>query len=97
MLRRMRHKNSPFAADRTHIHHVLEHAGLSAQDRPRRGDPANQKGLFKAKGILDRSSIGKYSGEMAECAGFRDAVLGGAFVQGTAPRVRFSRPMSRPC
>jgi UDP-GlcNAc:undecaprenyl-phosphate GlcNAc-1-phosphate transferase len=29
MLRRMRRKCSPFAADRTHIHHVLEHTGLS--------------------------------------------------------------------
>lgn len=29
MVRRMRRKNSLFAADRTHIHHVLEHAGLS--------------------------------------------------------------------
>jgi len=29
MARRMKRKQSPFAADRTHIHHVLEHAGLS--------------------------------------------------------------------
>lgn len=29
MMRRMSWKRSPFAADRTHIHHVLEHAGLS--------------------------------------------------------------------
>lgn len=31
MLRRIRRKNSPFTADRTHIHHVLEHAGLSVR------------------------------------------------------------------
>ncbi|MES1982941.1 MAG: MraY family glycosyltransferase [Pseudomonadota bacterium] len=29
MTRRVRQKVSPFAADRTHIHHVLEHAGFS--------------------------------------------------------------------
>jgi UDP-GlcNAc:undecaprenyl-phosphate GlcNAc-1-phosphate transferase len=29
MARRMKRKQSPFAADRTHIHHVLEQAGLS--------------------------------------------------------------------
>jgi UDP-GlcNAc:undecaprenyl-phosphate GlcNAc-1-phosphate transferase len=29
MTRRLRQKVSPFAADRTHIHHVLEHAGFS--------------------------------------------------------------------
>lgn len=29
MFRRLRHKKSPFAADRTHIHHVLEHNGFS--------------------------------------------------------------------
>jgi UDP-GlcNAc:undecaprenyl-phosphate GlcNAc-1-phosphate transferase len=31
MLRRLRRNGSPFAADRTHIHHVLEHAGLSVR------------------------------------------------------------------
>ena len=31
MARRMRRKRSPFAGDRTHIHHVLEHAGLSVR------------------------------------------------------------------
>lgn len=31
MLWRLRCKGSPFAADRTHIHHVLEHAGLSVR------------------------------------------------------------------
>jgi len=31
MVRRMKRKLSPFAADRTHIHHVLEHAGLSVR------------------------------------------------------------------
>jgi len=31
MVRRMRRKCSPFAGDRTHIHHVLEHAGLSVR------------------------------------------------------------------
>jgi UDP-GlcNAc:undecaprenyl-phosphate GlcNAc-1-phosphate transferase len=31
MARRMKRKQSPFAADRTHIHHVLEHAGLSVR------------------------------------------------------------------
>jgi len=31
MARRMRRKCSPFAGDRTHIHHVLEHAGLSVR------------------------------------------------------------------
>jgi len=31
MSRRMLRKSSPFAADRTHIHHVLEHAGLSVR------------------------------------------------------------------
>lgn len=31
MARRMKCKQSPFAADRTHIHHVLEHAGLSVR------------------------------------------------------------------
>jgi len=29
MFRRMKHRQSPFSADRTHIHHVLERAGLS--------------------------------------------------------------------
>lgn len=32
MARRMKRKQSPFAADRTHIHHVLEQAGLSVGD-----------------------------------------------------------------
>ncbi len=31
MMRRLRRNRSPFAADRTHIHHVLEHAGLSVR------------------------------------------------------------------
>jgi len=31
MARRMKRKQSPFAADRTHIHHVLEHHGLSVR------------------------------------------------------------------
>ena len=31
MARRMHRKCSPFAGDRTHIHHVLEHAGLSVR------------------------------------------------------------------
>lgn len=31
MARRLRRNNSPFVADRTHIHHVLEHAGLSVR------------------------------------------------------------------
>jgi UDP-N-acetylmuramyl pentapeptide phosphotransferase/UDP-N-acetylglucosamine-1-phosphate transferase len=31
MARRMKRKQSPFAGDRTHIHHVLEHAGLSVR------------------------------------------------------------------
>ena len=31
MVRRMRRKVSPFAGDRTHIHHVLEHTGLSVR------------------------------------------------------------------
>jgi undecaprenyl-phosphate alpha-N-acetylglucosaminyl 1-phosphatetransferase len=31
MARRLRRKCSPFAADRTHIHHVLEHSGLSVR------------------------------------------------------------------
>ena len=31
MVRRMKRKQSPFAADRTHIHHVLEHHGLSVR------------------------------------------------------------------
>jgi UDP-N-acetylmuramyl pentapeptide phosphotransferase/UDP-N-acetylglucosamine-1-phosphate transferase len=31
MVRRLWHNGSPFAADRTHIHHVLEHAGLSVR------------------------------------------------------------------
>lgn len=31
MSRRLRRNCSPFAADRTHIHHVLEHAGLSVR------------------------------------------------------------------
>ncbi len=31
MARRLKRKQSPFAADRTHIHHVLEHAGLSVR------------------------------------------------------------------
>jgi len=31
MARRLRHNGSPFAADRTHIHHVLQHAGLSVR------------------------------------------------------------------
>lgn len=31
MARRMRHKKSPFSADRTHIHHLLEDAGLSVR------------------------------------------------------------------
>ena len=31
MIRRLRRNRSPFAADRTHIHHVLEHAGLSVR------------------------------------------------------------------
>ncbi|OGT01360.1 MAG: hypothetical protein A2143_08760 [Gallionellales bacterium RBG_16_57_15] len=31
MSRRMKRRQSPFAADRTHIHHVLEHAGLSVR------------------------------------------------------------------
>lgn len=31
MLRRLLRNKSPFAADRTHIHHVLEHAGLSVR------------------------------------------------------------------
>lgn len=31
MARRMKRRRSPFAADRTHIHHVLEHAGLSVR------------------------------------------------------------------
>lgn len=32
MIRRMKRRQSPFAADRTHIHHVLEHAGLSVHN-----------------------------------------------------------------
>lgn len=32
MTRRLRYKGSPFAADRTHIHHVLEQAGLSVRN-----------------------------------------------------------------
>ncbi len=31
MARRLRRKCSPFAADRTHIHHVLEHSGFSVR------------------------------------------------------------------
>jgi UDP-GlcNAc:undecaprenyl-phosphate GlcNAc-1-phosphate transferase len=31
MIRRMSRKKSPFSADRSHIHHVLEHAGLSVR------------------------------------------------------------------
>jgi UDP-GlcNAc:undecaprenyl-phosphate/decaprenyl-phosphate GlcNAc-1-phosphate transferase len=31
MFRRMKHRLSPFVADRTHIHHVLQHAGLSVR------------------------------------------------------------------
>jgi len=31
MFRRFQRRRSPFAADRTHIHHVLEHAGLSVR------------------------------------------------------------------
>ena len=31
MIRRLMRNKSPFAADRTHIHHVLEHAGLSVR------------------------------------------------------------------
>jgi len=31
MARRMKRKQSPFAGDRTHIHHMLEHAGLSVR------------------------------------------------------------------
>lgn len=31
MARRMKRKQSPFAGDRTHIHHVLEHAGFSVR------------------------------------------------------------------
>jgi UDP-GlcNAc:undecaprenyl-phosphate GlcNAc-1-phosphate transferase len=31
MIRRISRKNSPFKADRTHIHHMLEHAGLSCK------------------------------------------------------------------
>ncbi len=31
MIRRLKRKQSPFAADRTHIHHVLEHTGLSVR------------------------------------------------------------------
>lgn len=31
MVRRMHRKKSPLAADRSHIHHVLEHAGLSVR------------------------------------------------------------------
>jgi UDP-GlcNAc:undecaprenyl-phosphate GlcNAc-1-phosphate transferase len=31
MTRRLQRNKSPFAADRTHIHHVLEHAGLSVR------------------------------------------------------------------
>lgn len=31
MMRRIKCKQSPFASDRTHIHHVLEHAGLSVR------------------------------------------------------------------
>lgn len=31
MTRRLRQNKSPFAADRTHIHHVLEHSGLSVK------------------------------------------------------------------
>lgn len=29
MLRRMLYRRSPFAADRSHVHHILQHAGLS--------------------------------------------------------------------
>jgi len=32
MTRRMKRKISPFAADRTHIHHVFEHAGFSVRN-----------------------------------------------------------------
>ncbi|MBI5431128.1 MAG: undecaprenyl/decaprenyl-phosphate alpha-N-acetylglucosaminyl 1-phosphate transferase [Nitrosomonadales bacterium] len=31
MTRRIKRRQSPFAADRTHIHHVLQHAGLSVR------------------------------------------------------------------
>jgi UDP-GlcNAc:undecaprenyl-phosphate GlcNAc-1-phosphate transferase len=31
MMRRMKRKQSPFAADRTHIHHVLQHSGFSVR------------------------------------------------------------------